>query len=198
MRGRNVNARLNLTLLATAAALTLVATLWLQDSPPPRPAVNVGPHPAIETNFPGAQAPAPNATLHLLDGRMVDLAAYRGKAVLLNFWASWCIPCAVEYPQMLRLAATLPDDLVILAVSSDAERAAIDRFLARHGTGPDNVIIAHDPEKKITQDLFGTVRLPETILIDAAGIMREKVIGASVEWDAPEMESKIRALAAPP
>lgn len=129
-----------------------------------------------------------------MDGTVVRLDDYRGKAVVVNFWASWCIPCAVEYPQMVRLASFYPEDLVIVAVSVDADRSAIDRFIARFGGPPANFLIAHDPEKKIAQDVFGTVNLPESYLIDAAQILRDKIIGASVAWDGPEMRARIEAL----
>ncbi len=143
-------------------------------------------------------ARAPDFTYEDIGGTVGALSKHRGKVVILNFWASWCPPCVAEFPQLLTLAATYPDDVVLLALSSDHDPAMMDRFLARlkreqgaKATAP-NVVIARDVDNSIILPVYGTARLPETIVIDADGIMREKVSGA-IEWDAPDVIRKIGA-----
>ena len=188
--------KLNIALAAAAVAATLGITLLLDRAPPPR-AVNVGP---VEIPAPADRAgqSAPDAALALLDGTAARLHDYKGDVVVLNFWASWCVPCAVEYPQMVRLARALPDVLTIVAVSVDEDRAAITRFIERFGAPPPNFIIAHDPQKNISQDLYQTLRLPESYIIAPGMIMRDKVIGASVTWDDAAMMERLKGYALAP
>ena len=143
-------------------------------------------------------AAAPDFTYEDITGHTGALSQHKGKIVILNFWASWCPPCVAEFPQLLTLAATYPDDVVLLALSSDHDPAMMDRFLSRlkreqgtKATAP-NVIIARDADNSIILPVYGTARLPETIIIDADGIMREKVSGA-IAWDAPDVIRKIGA-----
>ena len=184
-----MNARLNIILIAACMVLTWgLSTLLYQQ---PRHTVHTPPD--APQSYEQSGKPAPAATLRLMNGDTAQLADYKGRVVVLNFWATWCLPCAVEYPQMLRLAEAMPD-LVILAVSVDAEKEAIGKFMARHGKPPANFIIAHDPEKKVSQDIFQTVQLPESYLIDSSHILREKIIGASVAWDDAAMIGRLQAM----
>ena len=141
-------------------------------------------------------APAPDFTYEDINGVTGALAKHRGKVVILNFWASWCPPCVAEFPQLLNLAAAYPDDIVLLALSSDHDQAMMDRFLTRlkreqgaKATAP-NIVIARDADNSIILPVYGTARLPETIIIDGNGIMLEKVSGA-IEWDSPSVIRKI-------
>lgn len=188
--------RLNIILTIIACVLILGITALLQNPLTHAPPVQQVP---IEPVAPYEQSgkAAPDFTYTTRAGKSGTLSQLQGKAVVLNFWASWCTPCIAEFPQLVALARALPDDVVILAISTDDDAAAIDRFLQRYGQGTaalQNLIIAHDPEKTITQDIFQTVRLPESILIDRHGIMRDKLIGA-VAWDEDPMQAKLRGLA---
>lgn len=182
--------KLNLLIIAIALALTAGLTLLLQNGGPP--AANIAPN--ITTHERSGQ-PAPDSVLQLHDGGTKKLRDYTGRVVILNFWATWCVPCAVEYPQMLRLAAAMPDTLTILAVSVDEDPAALDRFLARYGARPANFVVARDPQRKIAQDQYQTVQYPESYLIDSRMILRDKVIGTPpYEWDDAQMQARLDAL----
>lgn len=144
-------------------------------------------------------APAPDFSYVTPNGKTGKLSDHKGKVIVLNFWASWCPPCIAEFPQLLNLAALYPDKVVLLALSSDHDKAMMDRFLAKlikengkAATAP-NVVIAWDKDQSITLPLYGTARLPETIVIDKAMVMREKVAGA-IEWDGPDAQARIGAL----
>lgn len=122
----------------------------------------------------------PDVALRLLDGQMVNLHDYAGRVMLLNFWASWCAPCVVEFPQMLALAREHGDDVVFIAVSVDAKADNIRQFLKGHDLS-DNVIIAHDPDQRVAQDVFQTVQYPETYIIKRDLTIADKVIGMT-DW----------------
>lgn len=132
---------------------------------------------------------APNFTFTDIRGKTHTLSDFRGRVVILNFWASWCAPCVKEFPHFLKAAQDYPDEVIFLAASSDFNRAAMDRFTNKMTTAhPEamaqpNVILFHDENQAITLDQFQTLRLPETILIDARGAMKAKIVGADWGYD---------------
>jgi cytochrome c biogenesis protein CcmG, thiol:disulfide interchange protein DsbE len=144
-------------------------------------ACNRGAHPAQTGKL------APDFTVS--DGTTtVHLASYRGKVVLLNFWATWCEPCVVELPSLLQLHHDQPN-LVILAVSIDEDPDAYSRFIARHHI---DLITVRDPSQSAPK-LFHTDMWPETYVIDRKGIIRSKYIGAQ-DWSAPEIRAFLKSL----
>lgn len=142
---------------------------------------------------------APNVTFTDLRGKPVKLHNYRGKIVLLNFWATWCAPCIAEFPQFIKLAQAMPEDVMILAVSIDEDKTNIETFMKRYV--PDyattkNLKLLWDHDKSISQDLFQTVRVPETIIITPNMMMARKVAGLSIEWDSDETKKYLAGLTA--
>ena len=111
--------------------------------------------------------PVPTFTLTGLDGSAVDLARYRGKFVLLNFWATWCPPCVKEMPSMERLADRLQGKpFAVLAVSLDKDGAAtVAAFVERLEV---TFAIALDPQAKVAT-AYGANELPTTFLLDPRG-----------------------------
>lgn len=130
---------------------------------------------------------APNFSLPSKGG-MVRLEDYRGKVVLLNFWASWCPPCVAEMPSLDHLNQRMQGkDFQILAVSEDEEGwAPIDRFLKRL---PLTITILLDPRGDAAA-LYGTNELPETYLIDKRGVVVKKYRGPR-NWMDEEIVSEI-------
>lgn len=118
----------------------------------------------------------------------VHLANYRGKVVMLNFWASWCGPCVAEFPTLLQLHHDDPG-LVILAISVDQDPAAYSQFVASHHV---DLITVRDPDEKAA-DLYHTDMWPETYVIDRKGIIRRKFVGAQ-DWSDPEIRSFLNSL----
>ncbi len=118
----------------------------------------------------------------------INLANYRGKVVLLNFWATWCGPCVAELPSLLQLHHDDPN-LVILAVSIDEDPSAYSRFLKQRHV---DLITVRDPDQTAA-NLFHTDMWPETYLIDRKGIIRRKFIGAQ-DWTDPEIRQYIGSL----
>jgi peroxiredoxin len=134
---------------------------------------------------------APNFRLRDLDGNLTSLSQFRGKVVLLNFWATWCGPCRVEMPAMEQLYRTVSrKDFQILAVSTDSQGAAVTRpFQQKIGlTFP----ILHDTDMQIGVT-YGARSLPMTLMVDRQGVVRQKIFGAR-DWDSPEARELIQML----
>jgi thiol-disulfide isomerase/thioredoxin len=142
--------------------------------------------------------PAPDFSFRSLDGKNHALSDFKGTPVVLNFWATWCAPCVVEFPQMLELAKSR-NDAVFIFLSLDDDQKDLERFLKKYGKilPLPNVRIGLDRDKTISQTMFQTIKLPETYLIDHSQQITDKIIGNSVDWDSPGMREKIRSLGAP-
>jgi peroxiredoxin len=123
---------------------------------------------------------APDFTLQTLDGQPIKLSDFRGKPVLLNFWATWCEACKKEFPAMQRLYSQLKGDgFEIIAVSVDRRnRDRIEDFVKAYEI---DFPILLDPQQKARRDYF--IRgLPTSYLIDSAGDLRGFISGARA-WD---------------
>jgi cytochrome c biogenesis protein CcmG/thiol:disulfide interchange protein DsbE len=127
---------------------------------------------AAQTYPPGTSAPA--LRLRGLDGGQVDLAALRGRPVVVNFWATWCQPCVREFPLLRQAAAShRPDRLAVVGVLVNDRPAAARAFARRHGaTWP----IALDPTAA-TAGRWGAVGLPHTWFIRPDGTLASHQLG---------------------
>ncbi|QQG36122.1 MAG: TlpA family protein disulfide reductase [Micavibrio aeruginosavorus] len=173
----------NSVLIAATLALILLTTWYIDGR------ARVGAVPERRSAAEAAAGTAPDMTLTTLKSAHVRLYDYRGKIVLLNFWATWCAPCIAEFAQFQNLAKQMPDDVVILAVSIDERRSDIDKFIHRYLPSLDrtpNLILFHDAGQVISQDMFQTIRVPETIIINPEMKMARKVAGLSFTWDSQE------------
>lgn len=123
----------------------------------------------------------------------MSLKQYRGKVVVLNFWASWCPPCLAEFPSLIQLQRDLPN-VVVLAVSFDTDANAYRQYLIdNHITGITTIL---DTTQQSNQ-AFDTTRPPETYIIDRKGIIRRKFIGmpdVDGAWTNPEILNYLRNL----
>lgn len=118
-----------------------------------------------------------------LSGKPVRLSDFRGKVVVLNFWATWCPPCVDEMPSLVHLQQRLKDKgVTVLAVSVDVDEGAYRRFLKDHNI---DLLTVRDPDHK-SSNLYGTFKFPETYIIDRDGKMRRKFIG-EVDWNQAEV-----------
>ena len=131
--------------------------------------------------------PAPDFTV-TDDTNSMHLASYRGKVVLLNFWASWCTPCIVELPSLLQFHHEHPE-YPILAVSIDEDESAYRRFLVNRHV---DFTTVWDP-KQTASAKYGTTGWPETFVIDSQGRIRRRFIGAT-DWNDPEIIRFLKTL----
>ncbi len=124
-------------------------------------------------------------------GDTVGLADYRGTVVLLNVWATWCLPCVKEMPSMQRLYDSLQTNgLEVVAVSVDAGSTEMVReWTAERRLTFD---ILHDVSATIER-IYQTTGVPESFVIDRQGVIVKKVIGAA-EWDHPTQIALMRRL----
>ncbi len=94
------------------------------------------------------------------------LTPHKGRVVLIDFWASWCVPCLRSFPWMNELTDDLaPQGLTIVAINVDSDRAAADRFLAKH---PARFSIVFDPQGEYAAALDVDV-MPSSFLVDRTG-----------------------------
>lgn len=118
-----------------------------------------------------------------IDGKPAHLSDFRGKVVLLNFWASWCPPCVDEAPALNQLQQRITaQGGTILGVSIDDDAHAYQEFLKTYSV---DFPTADDPSRKISLD-YGTVMIPETYVIDRSGRIDRKIVGPQ-DWTSPTM-----------
>jgi thiol-disulfide isomerase/thioredoxin len=122
----------------------------------------------------------PDATVTTLDGRTLQLRDLAGRAVIVNFWNTWCVPCRREVPALETFWSRHGDepDLVFVGIVRDDTEAAVERFVAERRWDWD---IAFDPGER-TALAFGTTGQPETFAIAPDGLVVGRRVGeASVE-----------------
>ncbi len=189
--------------LAGAAAVALALVLYAMKAP--------GGKEAADAQCPGARAkaaalaplahgevaalsvstdprPLPELKFSGADGGTASLADFKGRTVLLNLWATWCVPCRQEMPALDRLAGKLrTEDFTVVAVNIDT--AKLDRPKAFwKEIGVQNLAFYADPSAEAFQTLKGAGKalgLPTTILIDANGC-DIGVMAGPAQWDSPE------------
>jgi len=137
-------------------------------------------HPTGRLDRSHAGTPAPGTTFQDPQGRPTTMAAFRGRPVLVNLWATWCGPCIVEMPSLDALARREGDNLQVLALSQDMDgREAVTRFFAaRNFTELEAYLDAR-------LDFMAALRidtLPTTILYDAQGREVWRMTGMA-EWN---------------
>jgi peroxiredoxin len=119
----------------------------------------------------------------------VSLHDYKGKVVVLNFWATWCAPCLDELPSLIQMQHDLGDKVTVLAVATDQDPDVYARFMRDHKV---DFISVNDAAQQ-SNAKYGTWIWPETYIIDSKGIVRRKFIGA-VEWTNPAIVSYLEQL----
>jgi thiol-disulfide isomerase/thioredoxin len=132
----------------------------------------------------------PKLVLKDLDGKQHDLAQYRGKVIVVNFWATWCTPCVKEMPALQRLNEKLGSErFALLAVNFGESDKQVRPFINKLGA---RFPVLLDRDMRAT-NAWVDKGLPTTFVIDPNQKIRYRVLG-DFEWDAPAVEAKIRAL----
>lgn len=134
-------------------------------------------------------AAAPPFAAHTLDGRTVAPADYRGKVVLVNFWATWCGPCRAEIPALVALQDKYRDQLQIIGISEDqASPEAVKAFAAKMQMNYPVAMTTPEIEKLYP----GITALPTTFVVDPEGHIVQKHVGM---LGSAQTEQEVRALA---
>jgi thiol-disulfide isomerase/thioredoxin len=145
--------------------------------------------PASAANFKPFDGETPALALDSMQGEAMNLEQFKGKVVLVQFWATYCTPCRVEMPSMNRLQAKLGDQFKILAINMGEEMEEVQQFV-------DEV----KPEFTILMDTDGSALAewkvfvaPASFLIDTTGKIRYTLYGAT-EWDSEETILQLKEL----
>lgn len=134
--------------------------------------------------------PAPAFALPALRGDgTVSLADYRGRAVVLNFWASWCIPCAHEQPVLDWASREWADRAQFVGVVYQDTRERALAYLDEHGAAFPHAV---DANSSVALD-YGLAGVPETFFIDARGVIRDKHVGPLTPPDLVERLRRVTA-----
>lgn len=185
-------------LLLTAIALLTAAALWFDYS----------------AQYAGTSSHGKPFTVPQFDVTAVDtnqaygMSDFKGKTVLINFWATWCVPCRVEFPELIALAERHPDTLVLLLLSVDQKPQDALRFARHNGKkagypagkklyeGRGNIIVAWDENKRIATTLFGTYKFPESYIINPDQTIRRKWVGPATKGKIEQLELELTRKAA--
>jgi thiol-disulfide isomerase/thioredoxin len=176
--------RLVRTLGVLAAALTITLPAAAQDAKPPL----AGAMSKFELS--AERGPAPVLAFKDKDNADASLDAFKGKVVLVNFWATWCIPCVKEMPSLNRLAEKIGNDkFAVVALSLDGpSRPKVEPFIKSRNL--DRLQVFFDTQKK-SYGALNIAVLPTSVLIDAQGREIGRLQG-DAEWDTPEAEALVR------
>jgi len=133
------------------------------------------------------EASKPVPALSFIDaaGQEVSLGTFRGKTILLNIWATWCLPCREEMPALERLEKKLGgSDFQVVALSIDGGGLPkVNAFYEEFGLKSLRIYV--DPSMKASYAL-GAVGIPTTLLINPRGLEVGRLVGPA-EWDSPEL-----------
>src|ERR1017187_4376612 len=152
--------------LLAAVGVFLGAFLWNADQKPPM-----------------AGRPMPDFNLPADGGGNVHLDDYRGKILVLNFWATWCPPCIEELPSLEQFNRKYASrGVMVVAVSVDDDDKAYKDFVAQHQL---TFRLVRDPDKR-TSINYGTFKYPETYIADRNGNLLRKIVGPA-DWMGDQM-----------
>jgi len=129
-----------------------------------------GCHSGVQPRWIGS--PAPDFTVQDSE-HTVSLHQLKGKPIILNFWASYCVPCIKEMPSLTQLQQEMGSRITVFAVSVDETEPPYRKFLRDHNI---HLLTVWDSQKK-SSELYGTVMYPETYIIDSSGMVRRKIVG---------------------
>lgn len=131
---------------------------------------------------------APEFSLTDVNGKKINLSDYKGKVILINFWATFCKPCKAEMPSLNNLFLEFREKgLIVLAISTDDSEKPVHSFIKEKSIA---FPVLMDKDQEVYFDQYGVLGLPTSFLIDREGIIRDKIRGERV-WDAQDMKDKI-------
>lgn len=140
-------------------------------------------------NMQGDENKAPDFTLINTDGKNVSLSDYKGKVVIIDFWATWCPPCRRGIPDLIDLKNEFKDKIAVIGISLDMEntKAGVPDFVDKMGINYP-VVYFND---KVINDYGGISAIPTTFIIDKNGNIVKKIVGL---YPKSEIEKQLNEL----
>lgn len=178
--------RTNILILIATILLGAGVTFWLDGNSSSQPTAPIVAAEKIDTTK------VPEFEFTDINGKTHHITDFEDRVTLINFWATWCAPCVIEFPKLIKLATDNPD-IVIIALSSDVKDDKIIAFMKKIAVVPPNFLVARDVKRKITTDLFQTYKLPETVIISASGVISKKIVG-DIEWGSQDIQNLLISL----
>ena len=121
--------------------------------------------------------PAPGFVLENIEGNQIRLSDYQGRAVVVNFWATWCGPCVREIPMFQEYQDRYESDMVVLGINQQESPDDVQKFVGELGLTYEMLL---DRDAQVSS-LYGVIGLPVTSFIDSQGILRYHHIGIMTE-----------------
>lgn len=163
-----INRRRSLTFFF--AAFLFQATLYAAGQPP------------FQMDYPDRSVIAQELAIQDLEGNPVRLKKLRGKVVLLNFWATWCVPCVQEMPDLDKLAFQLGNEqFEIIAIDVKEPRSRVEEFIKHHDFS--QLTIGMDPQGD-TYRTYGVTTFPTSFILDRQGQFLGRIVGPRF-WSTP-------------
>ncbi len=179
---------LHLTRRRTLAAVATLAAAW----PARKPKAEEELQSLSALSLTDPPVPLPEITFYDEGGQAHGIGEFKGHGMVVNLWATWCVPCVAEMPALAALARALaPADIAVMPLSSDRGGAdAVRSFFAQHGIAGLPVLL--DP-KGAVQRALGVQGIPVTVLVDREGRERARLEGAA-DWATPAAIARVRTL----
>ncbi len=145
--------------------------------------------PEDNTSMQDNTSKAPDFTLNNIKGEEVSLSDYKGKVVIIDFWATWCPPCRKGIPDLISLQNEYKDNVKVIGISLDREntKAGVPDFVDKMGINYP-VVYFND---KVINDFGGVSAIPTTFIVDQDGNIVKKIVGL---YPKSEYENKIKEL----
>ena len=145
---------------------------------------------AMKVKVPEQRLPAPDFSLSTLDQQPIKLSDYKGKVVVLNFWATYCIPCRIEMPSLEKLSQKYKDnDVSVVAISLDEDKEKAIKMLVNRM----NLTFPIALEGQASGDDYQVSVLPVTYLIGKDGLLLGRVVGDR-DWASEDADELMKAV----
>lgn len=120
--------------------------------------------------------PAPHFNLKALEGQTIDLSDFKGRFVVLNFWATWCVPCIKEMPEFQKAHESLSPNVQIIGINLAESKEKIGEFVETYRL---SFPVLMDEYGNVSQE-YEVLHLPVTYFISPDGVIRDKIFGGGI------------------
>ncbi len=142
---------------------------------------------ANKADIPRQGDPAPDFEIENLDGEMESLSDYKGKVVVLNYFATWCVPCVDEAPELEAFSREYGDQYKLLIIDRGETRDRVKKFIEKHDARSSTYLF--DYNSKVSK-MYGVLKQPESFVIDKEGVIREYIQGPINKMELYNLVSK--------